>query len=287
MHHRALPTAVAALERVGQARGEVAVVPGAIPRQARAAREAEALAECAHAVRVVSRQIDDRAQAREGRAQGEVRRLVAVAARDVEEHRSAGDRAAPGRPRGLVAVVPGKVDEGLLLAALRHETLKMPPEKAKLPDGVIADFEQWVKMGAPDPRDKASLPRVADSWQKLLDQRRNWWSYQPVRKPPVPQPQNGPWSSQAIDRFLLAALEQKGLAPGEAADAPTLLRRLSLVLTGLPPTPEEVAQLVRDCQPSVPGQPLSPAAGSVMASWMVGKARRIAARAASSSTIGM
>src|SRR5207247_4727772 len=75
------------------------------------------------------------------------------------------------------------------------------------------------------------------------------WSLQPVRKPALPSVKNANWSDQGVDRFILAKLEEKGLAPAEPAEPIALVRRLSLVLTGLPPTPAEVDDFVNDAKP--------------------------------------
>ncbi len=142
-------------------------------------------------------------------------------------------------------VVPGKPAASRLLAILRHEVsgLKMPKGNAKLGPKVIADFEQWIAMGAPDPRDKP--PTVdelakATSWDAVLEKRKKWWSFQPIRNLPPPAVRNEKWSAHPIDRFVLAKLEAQGLEPNERADAQTLVRRLFFVLIGLPPTAEEV-----------------------------------------------
>jgi hypothetical protein len=148
------------------------------------------------------------------------------------------------------AVVPGKPAESWLLKAVRHqsEDLKMPP-KGKLPASVIADLEAWIKMGAPDPRDKAPVKIAESSWEEILKKRRHWWSLQPVRKSAIPEVKNAGWSKQPVDRFILARLEQAGLKPGPKADKRTLVRRLSLVLTGLPPTPDLVNGFLLDDSP--------------------------------------
>src|SRR6516165_10051481 len=145
------------------------------------------------------------------------------------------------------AVVPGKPAESWLLKAVRHqrEDLKMPP-KGKLPAAVLADLEAWIKMGAPDPREKEPV-RVAESpWHDILKKRRQWWSLQPVKKPKLPEVQNADWSQHPVDRFVLARLEKAGIKPAAQADKRTLARRLSMVLTGLPPTPAQVDQFVLD-----------------------------------------
>jgi hypothetical protein len=145
------------------------------------------------------------------------------------------------------ALVPGKPAESLIIKAVRQTSaeLKMPP-KGKLPASVIADLEEWVKMGAPDPRDQAMPTKTAATWDEMLRTRRDWWSLQPVRKGDVPKVKNAAWSEHPVDRFLLAKLEQAGLSPAPAADARTLIRRLHLVLTGLPPTATELDAFLRD-----------------------------------------
>lgn len=134
------------------------------------------------------------------------------------------------------ALVPGKPDESLLIKAIRYndESVKMPP-KGKLPASVIADFEIWVKQGAPDPREAPIQSKISKSWEETFRERANWWSLQPVQKPSVPQPKNSDWSTHPVDRFLLEKLEEKGLTPAAPADPRILARRLSLVLTGLLP----------------------------------------------------
>jgi hypothetical protein len=148
-------------------------------------------------------------------------------------------------------VVPGKPDESLLIKAISYtdENLKMPP-KGKLPAAIAADLAAWVKMGAPQPPDKAVARATAVSWAEMLRNRRGWWSLQPVTKAAVPPVKDTAWSNHAVDRFLLAKLEERGLRPAGQAERHTLIRRLSLVLTGLPPTPEEVAAFVGDRDPN-------------------------------------
>ncbi len=141
-------------------------------------------------------------------------------------------------------LVPGDPDKSPLIQAVRHQGgTKMP--KNKLPAALIADLEAWVKMGAPDPRDKGPTPIVAKSWDEIVRVRRQWWSWQPVKRPSVPTPKQVDWSAGAIDRFLLQAMETKGLTPAKDADPRTLMRRLSLVLTGLPPTEVAVEEFAK------------------------------------------
>ncbi|HAV61858.1 MAG TPA: hypothetical protein DCY13_05795, partial [Verrucomicrobiales bacterium] len=145
------------------------------------------------------------------------------------------------------AVTPGLPDASLLIQALRHasEDLAMPPKK-KLPPQVIADFEAWVKMGAPDPRDTDTLAAVkakdAIDWNKA----REWWSFKPLTAPKVPAVKNAKWPVNDIDRFILAKQEAAQLQPAPDAEARALIRRVTYDLTGLPPTPEEVAAFLAD-----------------------------------------
>jgi len=148
---------------------------------------------------------------------------------------------------GGAAVVPGKLDESLLITAIRYddEALQMPPS-GKLPAEVIADFEEWVKRGAPDPREGTTEQQETASWDEILKQRSDWWSLHPVKKPALPNVTRVEWSENAIDRFLLTKMEEAGLEPAGEVDPRRLARRLSLVLTGLPPSREQTDGLVRE-----------------------------------------
>ena len=147
------------------------------------------------------------------------------------------------------AVVPGRLDQSLLLDAIRYQSLEMPPKK-KLPDDVIADFEAWVKMGAPDPRDDPPSAKTAaqESWRSLVKERSRWWSLQRVAEVSPPDVSDNGWSEQPIDRFVLRGLLKSGLRPAGAADPSTLIRRLSFLLTGLPPTREWVRDFEKDSE---------------------------------------
>jgi hypothetical protein len=141
------------------------------------------------------------------------------------------------------AVAPGKPEDSLFIHAIRYETRKMPPS-GQLPESVIADFEKWVQMGAPDPREAPPAdwkPSTID-----IDKGRKFWAFQPVQKPATPKVKNGKWSSQPVDRFLLARMEQKHVTPVADADRATWLRRVTFDLIGLPPTPEEIDAFVKD-----------------------------------------
>jgi hypothetical protein len=146
------------------------------------------------------------------------------------------------------ALVPGKPDQSLLIRAIRYrnEELQMPP-KAKLPDTVVADFETWVKMGAPDPRIEPADIAMGSPVSPVKG--REFWSFRPPTKYPPPKVKRADWPRGDIDRFLLAALEARKLSPVADAGRSTLLRRVTFDLLGLPPTPEEVDSFLRDDSP--------------------------------------
>ena len=142
-----------------------------------------------------------------------------------------------GGTDGPIAI-PGKPEKSRLLAVLRHEVegKAMPKNGPKLDKAVIADFEKWIVLGLPDPRDKPptaeELTKVT-SWATTLETRKKWWSFQPIRNPTPPE---SAWSKHPVDQFVSAKLRQNKLEPGATADAPTLIRRLYFTLIGLPPS---------------------------------------------------
>jgi hypothetical protein len=143
------------------------------------------------------------------------------------------------------AVVPGDPGKSLLVKLVRHadESERMPP-KEKLSAAEIADLETWVKMGAPDPRTGAAAAKALD-----LAKAKEFWSFRPVADPPAPAVKDSAWPLTAVDRFVLAKLEEKGLTPAPPADKRTLVRRATFDLTGLPPTPEEIDAFLKDDSP--------------------------------------
>ena len=144
------------------------------------------------------------------------------------------------------AVVPGDLKKSLLVEAVRYanKDFAMPPQKSggKLPDEVIQDFEKWVQMGAPDPRDGAA--QVVKKYD--AEKARTWWAFQPLKKPAVPEVQDAAWARSDLDRFVLAGLEAKGLKPAAEADKLTLIRRVYFDLIGLPPPQAEITAFVQD-----------------------------------------
>jgi len=150
------------------------------------------------------------------------------------------------------AVVPGKPAESVIMQALEHENdLLMPKGGPKPPAEIVRAFRTWIELGAADPRTRPpSAEELAQetSWEEIFARRKNWWSLQPLEKPAVPPPAAG-WlaaSGHPVDRFIAAKLAAAGVEPAAEADPDTLLRRATLVLTGLPPTPEERAAFLAD-----------------------------------------
>ncbi|MEO0445705.1 MAG: DUF1553 domain-containing protein, partial [Verrucomicrobiota bacterium] len=141
-------------------------------------------------------------------------------------------------------IIPGNPEESLFLHSLTHEDrdLEMPP-KEKLPDHVIDDLHRWVAMGAPDPRTELSMAKEGGV---NLEEGREFWSFQPIANPDIPPVQNVEWPLDPIDHFLLAKLEEAELVPNDEASRETLLRRLTIDLTGLPPTVEEQHAFLSD-----------------------------------------
>ena len=159
------------------------------------------------------------------------------------------------------AIQVGDPDQSLLIKAVRYtdEALKMPP-KGRLPDSVIADLEHWVKTGAHDPRDQQSRPKSVTPWSEVMRQRSDWWSLHPVSHPVVPATIGDRHATSPIDHFIEASLSKKEMFPAPATDPQTFIRRLSLVLTGLPPTVEAVDRFVEACQKERSDEPLPPQA---------------------------
>ena len=153
------------------------------------------------------------------------------------------------------AIVPGKPDESLLIKAVRrsNKDLQMPPD-SKLSDQEIALLVEWAQRGAVDPRESPNTESSGGSWAAKLAERRKHWCWQPV--PNVVDAsriqvnaRTRDASTTAIDRFLLARMQIDGLTPTHDADAWSLARRLSFVLTGLPPEPNDLEAFVADDSP--------------------------------------
>ncbi len=144
------------------------------------------------------------------------------------------------------AVVPGSPEASLLIqAVLQQGELKMP-QKSRLKPEEIASLSTWIQHGAPWPGEAA---KVATRSGGPSAEERRFWSFQPIASPPVPKPRDAAWPKNEVDRFILAMQEAAGLTAVKTADKRTLIRRATFDLTGLPPTPEQVANFVADDSP--------------------------------------
>src|SRR4051812_14612830 len=162
------------------------------------------------------------------------------------------------------AIVPGDPEQSLLIAAVRQTgKLKMPKGGQLTPEEITA-LVDWVKAGAvwgasapvatpsgapaataqPAAAAAPSAPRYT-----IKPEQRAFWSFQPLRKPPIPAVSHQSWAKTDIDRFVLARLEKEGLAPVRPADKRMLIRRATLDLTGLPPTVEDIEAFEKDDAP--------------------------------------
>ncbi|MCS7159955.1 MAG: DUF1549 domain-containing protein, partial [Gemmatales bacterium] len=130
------------------------------------------------------------------------------------------------------AIVPGKPEASELFLRLTTDNsqARMPPKSSKkqLNSAQIELIRQWILQGAP--------------WSEH-------WAFVPPSKPAIPEVRDRSWPRNPIDKFILARLEAEGLKPAPEADRITLLRRVSLDLTGLPPTPAEVEAFLADSSP--------------------------------------
>ena len=143
------------------------------------------------------------------------------------------------------AIVPGDLAKSHLIQAVRYTNpeTEMPP-KGRLPASEIGVLEKWVAMGAPDSR----VAGVAEKKARVIDveQGRKFWAFQPVREAKAPAVKNASWPADEMDCFILASLESAGLTPNPDADAHAWLRRVSLDLTGLAPSPQEIEGFLSD-----------------------------------------
>jgi hypothetical protein len=139
-----------------------------------------------------------------------------------------------GGDSGLSAVVAGQPDKSYLIEVINHvdEEMAMPPDDDKLPDDEIAMLTKWIERGA-------VWPGQMDA---VVEESSDHWSFQPVVRPTVPESNDS--DLNPIDAFLLRTLNENKLSFSEPADARTLIRRASIVLTGLMPTPEETESFV-------------------------------------------
>jgi mono/diheme cytochrome c family protein len=137
-------------------------------------------------------------------------------------------------------------EDSAILRAIRYEDLEMPP-KGRLPQSQIDALARWVSLGVP--WSAAEVAAMQAGPPKVDDRARQFWSFQPIRRPDVPNAVDESWVRTPVDAFLLSRIEAAGLPPAPPADRATLLRRVYYDLVGLPPTPEEVRDFLADKSP--------------------------------------
>ena len=148
--------------------------------------------------------------------------------------------------KGGPAVLPGKGALSPLVEAIRGEGTsdRMPLNQPPLAAADIKLIQTWIDQGAKaKPGEKPGVPPA-----------KVHWAFVPPLRPAVPRVSRAGWSSNPIDGFIQARLEVAGLSPSPEADRRTLIRRLSLDLTGLPPSPEEIDGFLADRSPAATGR---------------------------------
>lgn len=149
------------------------------------------------------------------------------------------------------AVLPGEPEQSLLIKAVRYtdDELQMPPD-GRLSDADVKLLEQWVRLGAPGPRNdpgETKFSRLGNQ-EYLSEQAKTHWSFRPTADVKIPNVDLDGWASNPIDRFVANRLQFEQLDPSTEADPRTLIRRLSYDLTGLPPDYQQVESFVAECQ---------------------------------------
>jgi mono/diheme cytochrome c family protein len=144
------------------------------------------------------------------------------------------------------SVVPFHPEKSRLLKMLRHEEEPfMPEKKPRLPDALIDRIAEWIEQGAPFTQPLVQGKKIERDRSSVTEDDRRWWSFQPLAAVALPDRNE----VHPIDRLLASKAAEKGLSLAPRADRRTLIRRATLDLTGLPPTPEEVQRFESDPAP--------------------------------------
>ncbi|MBM3947300.1 MAG: DUF1549 domain-containing protein, partial [SAR202 cluster bacterium] len=139
------------------------------------------------------------------------------------------------------AIVPGETTHSLLVRRLRAGA--MPPTEKKVPPEQIAVIERWIAAGAPT---RSAEPAQLAPGIGITPEERAYWFYQPLRRPTVPAFPARDRVRTPVDALVLARLRARGLSFSPEADRLTLIRRVALDLTGLPPRPAEIEEFLAD-----------------------------------------
>jgi cytochrome c553 len=150
-------------------------------------------------------------------------------------------------------LIPGKPEESLLMKVLHHDPsigIKGMPMGNKLKPEEMAAISDWIKNGAPWPVAAPIVSQKNESPDHVTADQKNWWSFRKLNKPALPTLKDAAWMKSNIDRLLAARWEKEGVVPVKLADRRTLIRRVTLDLTGVPPTTEEVEAFIADKSPN-------------------------------------
>ncbi|MEW5975689.1 MAG: PSD1 and planctomycete cytochrome C domain-containing protein [Acidobacteriota bacterium] len=146
-------------------------------------------------------------------------------------------------------IIKGEPENSRLVEAVSyHSRIKMPPS-GRLKDSEIADLVAWIKMGAPWPGSITEWTAAPPEARTFSKEQKEFWSFQPVKDPQPPPVISRSWVRTPIDQFILSELEKQKLAPAPEADKLALLRRATFDLTGLPPSPAEIDEFLKDNTP--------------------------------------
>ena len=164
-----------------------------------------------------------------------------------------------GSDSGEPLYLKGSSADSLLIRMVTSTDPKhqMPPKGARVPAAQVEILKAWINEGA-------KMPGEAEAAESLK-LKTDHWSFQPVKRPEVPKSGNA-WARNEVDEFLLAKMTEKGLTPSAPADPRTLVRRLYLVMHGMPPSPEEVEAFVQSYKPHEPYTAYSELVKKVLAS---------------------
>ena len=144
-------------------------------------------------------------------------------------------------------VIPGRSRDSRLMKLIRHEDdPHMPEKRDKLSEETIEFFAKWIDAGAPYDKPLIAKSTVARGHPVVTAEDRKFWAFAPLANLAPPKVKDERWCRTSVDRFILAALEGKGIAANKIAEKRKLIRRASLDLIGLPPTLEEVEAFVGD-----------------------------------------
>jgi mono/diheme cytochrome c family protein len=161
------------------------------------------------------------------------------------------DRLLKGGDNGA-AIIPGNARDSLMYKLAAHQKEPHMPHNGKqLSQEALASLKDWIDLGAPYGRSLREVKPAGPAWitKTVASEAREFWSFQPLALAHPPAVKHGEWSQSPIDAFILARQEAAGLIPNPTASRRQLIRRVTLDLIGLPPTPAETEAFVNDARP--------------------------------------